>query len=445
MRSGARWHPAAVVPLALLGAISVGTGALMLPGATAGEASAPLLVALFTATSSITTCGVAINDTATYWSTFGHVTIMILTQVGGFGIVTMATLLTLLISDQLGLRNRLLLGSESAGLSIGNAPWVLVRVAVISLVTEGVITLIVAGRLWFVYDYPLGDASWYGVFHAVQAFNNCGFGLYRDNIKEFVGDAWVSLPLTLGVIIGATGFPVLFELWSGWRRPRRWSVHTRLTVLGTLILLAAGFVVILVVEWTNPQTFGPLGVPTKLLASFVQTTVPRSGGYPSIDYSAMRDESFTVAIGLMFIGGGTASAAGGIKVTTFFLLAFVIAAELRGEPDVIIGRRRIAPSTQRLALAVALLGVAATALGTLIMLNFVTNVPYSWVIFEVTSAYSTTGLTTGIVPGLPTAGQVLLILLMFLGRVSSIAAASALVLNRRRRLYRYPEERPLVG
>lgn len=439
-------RPTRIIPLAFLAAIAVSTAMMMLPAARAGPGHAPFLTALFTATSAICTTGLTVKATSDYWSGFGHAVIAVITQIGGFGIMTMAILLTLLASKRLGLHNRLVLQAESAKLGLADTRRVLARVALTMLGCEAAISVIVGGRLWLTYHYPAGRAAWYGVFHAVQAFNNSGFSLFKDGIKDFVGDAWICLPLTFGVIIGSTGFPVLFELRARWRQPTRWSTDTRLTVGGTLVLLTVGFLAMLAIEWTNPKTLGPLGVPDKALAAFVQGTISRSGGLNSLDFGAMRDETGAITVGLMFIGGGSASTAGGIKVTTFFLLAFVIWAELRGEPDVVIGRRRIASTTQRKALTIALLAVGLVMLGTLILLSVTTGLRFYHAAFEATSALSTAGLSTGATPGgLPADGQVVLIILMFVGRVGTIVTASALALKTRQRLYRYPEEQPIVG
>jgi len=438
-------YPVRAVPLAFLGAIAAVTALLMLPGARAGPDSAPFLAALFTATSAVCVTGLNVTDTSEYWSTFGHVIITVATQIGGYGIMTVALLLALVVSQRLGLRNRLLLQAESSGVSLGNVRWVLLRGALIVLVCEAIIAVLLAGRLWLGHAYSPGRALWYGVFHSVQAFNNCGFALFEGSLTKFVGDAWICLPITFGVIAGSVGFPVLFDLQRRWRQPAHWSVQTRLTVGGSITLLVVGFLAMLTIEWANPNTFGPLGVPTKLLAAFVQATMPRSGGFNSVEYGQMRDESIAITIGLMFVGGGSASTAGGIKVTTFFLLAFVLWAEIRGEPDVVVGHRRIATATQRQAMTIALLGVALVALGTLLMMAFTERLRFHWAMFEVVSAFSTTGLTGGVTGDLPTDGQVLLIVLMYVGRLGTILAASALALNTRHRLYRYPEERPIVG
>ncbi|MGC5019760.1 TrkH family potassium uptake protein [Micromonospora sp. DT47] len=438
-------RPVRLVPLVLLAGIAVGTAVLMLPVARAGAGGTPFIEALVVATSSICTAGLDFEDTATYWSPFGHVVIMLLTQAGGFGIMTMALLLTLAVSRQLGLRTRLVLQAEGAGIGLGGARRTLIRIGMTMLGWESAVALLLTARLWLSYDFPLARAAWYGVFHGVQAFNNSGFTLFDGGWSKFVADPWMCLPATTGVIVGSLGFPVLFELRRNWRQPVRWSVHTRLTVGGSLILLVAGFLALLLFEWNNPATFGRLDAPTKALAAFVQGTIPRSGGFNTVDYGAMSQESSTVVIALMFIGGGSASTAGGIKVTTFFLLAYVIWAEVRGEPDVVVGRRRIAEITQRQALTIALLGVAVVAISSLIVIGLTDDVLFYRALFEVTSAFSTAGLGTDITPRLPEPAKYLLIVLLFLGRVGTIAAASALALNTRHRLYHYPEERPIVG
>ncbi|MEV4706026.1 potassium transporter TrkG [Actinoplanes sp. NPDC049316] len=431
--------------MAFLGAIAVGTGLMMLPAARAEPGGAPFVTALFTAASAVCVTGLSVVDTPSYWSGFGLVLLTVLSQIGGFGIMTLATLLSLLVSRRLGLRSRLLAQAESAGLLGGNIRGVLVRVALVMFVSEALISVVLTVRFRAAYDYPWGRAVWEAVFHAVQAFNNAGFALYPDSLVRFVGDWWICVPLALGVLAGSIGFPVLFELAREWRTPGSWSTHTRLTVWGTVLLSVSGFLIFLVFEWSNPGTLGPLGTPAKVLAAFTQDVMTRSGGFNSIDLGAMNTETIAVTNGMMFIGGGSASTAGGIKVTTFFLLAYVIWAEIRGEPDVVIAKRRIAEETQRQAVTVALLGVALVAAGTLAIVLLTDDVPFDRALFEVTSAFATVGLSTGVTASLPTSAQVVLVVLMYVGRVGTIAVGTAIALNTRRRLYRYPEERPLVG
>jgi trk system potassium uptake protein len=261
---------------------------------------------------------------------------------------------------------------------------------------------------------------------------------------RFATDPWVLLPLALAVALGSLGFPVLFELAREVRKPACWSVHTRITVYGTAVLLCAGTLAVLLFEWTNPATLGRLDVPGKILSAVFQGVMPRSGGFSTVDYGHMNPETLALTDALMFIGGGSAGTAGGIKLTTFFLLAFVLLAEVRGDPDVVVGNRRIPMAAQRQALTIALLGVAIVFAATLALQTF-TPYPPDRVLFEVISAFATVGLSTGITPTLGPEAQLILVALMFLGRVGTITVATGLALRGRKVLYRLPEERPIVG
>jgi trk system potassium uptake protein len=437
-------HPARIVPIAFAIAVTVGTLVLLLPISRSGPSGAPPLVALFTSTSVVCVTGLAVVDTATYWSPFGHGALLVLGQVGGFGIMALASLLGLVVARRLGLQSQLVAQAETHSPGLGDLRGILVRVAQWTLLIEVAVAFALAVRFWLGYDYPVGKAVWYGVFHSISAFNHTGFSLFSNNLVGFVGDWWINAPIVLGIVAGSIGFPVVYELSRRIGRPWSWSVHTRITVYGTMVLLAVGFGVMLLFEWSNPATFGPLGVPDKVVAALLQGTSPRTAGFNSVDFGAMNSETLAATDVLMFIGGGSAGTSGGIKVTTFFLLAFVIWAEVRAERDVTIGRRRIAESTQRQALTVALLGVATVAAGTVTLL-LITEHSLEEVLFEATSAFATVGLTTGITPTLSAVAQLVLVLLMFVGRVGTITVASALALSERRARYRYPEERPIVG
>jgi trk system potassium uptake protein TrkH len=344
----------------------------------------------------------------------------------------------------LGLHSRLVTQVETPTFALGDMRGVLLRVAVITLAVEAVTAGLLTIRFWAAYDYPLGQATWHGVFHSVMAFNNAGFALYGDSLIGFVTDPWICVPVMVAVLVGGLGFPVMYELGREFRRPAGWSVHTKITLMGSAVLLAVGTVAFLAWEWFNPATAGPLDVPGKVLTAVFHGAMPRSAGFNALDYGAMRPETLVVTDILMFIGGGSASTAGGIKITTFFLLAFVIWAEVRGEPDVTAFGRRISSAVQRQALAVALLGVAVVVIGTLTLLGL-TQYPLDKAAFEAVSAFTTTGLSTGITSALPGPAQLVLVVLMFIGRVGTITVASALALTSRDRRYRYPEERPIVG
>ena len=230
-------HPARIVPLAFLAAIVVGTVLLSLPYSTPGPTRPPVLTAAFTTVSAVCVTGLTTVDTATYWSPFGQTVIMGLIQVGGFGIMTLATLLGMLVGGKLRLKSSLIAQAETHTLNIGDVRHVVRRVAITMLAFETAFAAVLTARFRCRYDDTWGEAVWHGVFHSVSAFNNAGFALYSDNLIGFVDDAWIMFPICVAIIAGGIGFPVLFELRRRWRAPHQWTVHTRLTVYGSLILL----------------------------------------------------------------------------------------------------------------------------------------------------------------------------------------------------------------
>lgn len=437
-------HPARIVPAAFLGAIVVGTLLLMLPIATPGPARPPMLTAAFTSVSAVCVTGLATVDTSTYWSPFGQAVIIALIQVGGFGIMTLATLLGMLVGGRLRLRSSLIAQAETHTLNIGDVRHVIRRIAVTILIFEAAFAAVLTIRFRIAYDDTWGQALWHGSFHAVSAFNNAGFALYSDSLIGFVDDAWIILPICVAVIAGGIGFPVLFELRRRWLAPSSWTVHTRLTVYGSAILLVLGTIAFLALEWTNAQTLGPLSPAGKVIGGVTGGVVPRTAGFNSVDYGQITPETLSVNYVLMFIGGGSAGTAGGIKVTTFFLLAYVIWTEVRGERDTNIAHRRISSGTLRQALTVALLAIATIATGTMVIL-LATDHTLDVVLFESISAFATVGLSTGITPDLPPVAEATLMVLMYVGRVGTITVATALAHKTRHRHYHLPEERPIVG
>jgi trk system potassium uptake protein len=439
-----RLHPTQLVALAFALAILGGAVLLYLPVSTRAPGSGSFLTAAFHASSAVCVTGLIVADIPNYYSQFGQVVILGLIQVGGFGIMTLTSLLALLVARRLGLRSRLIAQSERAGLELGDVRRVLVGVAALSIFFEALAALVIALRLGITYDYPAGSAIYRGIFHAVSAFNNAGFSLYSDNLIRFVTDGWISLAVAFAIIAGGLGFPVWFELRRWPLAPRRWSIHTKLTLVVTLVLLAFGTLAFLGFEWSNAETLGPLDTPGKLLASFFQGVVPRTAGFNSVDYGALHQESYLVQDMLMFVGTGSAATGGGIKVTTFALLALMVFAELRGDTTVNAFNRRVPPIAQRQALTVAFIALNAVVVCTLILMA-VSPFPLYRTLFEATSAFGTVGLSTGITGDLPASGKITLILLMYLGRVGPQTLGAALVLRERERLYRYPEERPLIG
>jgi trk system potassium uptake protein len=443
-RAKRRGNPTQLIVGGFLAAILTGTALLMLPLASTGDGSAPFLTAWFTATSAVCVTGLIVVDTPVYWSNVGEVVLLVLIQLGGFGLMTVGSLVGLLLSRRIGLRQRMTAQAERGALVLGDVRDVLLRVAAFSLIFEVAAASIITVRLWTTYDEPFGEAVYLGVFHAVSAFNNAGFALYSDSLIGFVTDWWVSLTVAVAVILGGIGFPVLMEVKRTLRSPQRWSLHTKLTLTTTAALLAVGTAAMLVFEWSNPATLGALSTPDSVVAGFFQAVMPRTAGFNSVDTGAMNETTWLATTVLMFIGGGSASTAGGIKVTTFALLAFVIWSETRGDPEVVLFGRSTPSNVQRQALAVALLGLGAVVLGTFVLAS-VSEAGLARSMFESFSAFGTVGLSTGITPTLPAVGQVTLIVLMFIGRVGPITLFAALVLRQRQRLYHLPLERPIIG
>jgi trk system potassium uptake protein TrkH len=437
-------HPAQLVVFAFAVAIALGTLLLLLPVSRAGEGGAPFMVALFTATSAVCVTGLIVVDTPAYWSAFGEAVILCLIQLGGLGIMTAASLLGLLVSRRMGLRSRLAAAAETKSVGIGDVRSVVFGVVKVTLWFELAAAIVLTARFVVGYDQRLDRAAYYGVFHAVSAFNNAGFALYSDSLMRYATDPWVSLPIAVAVISGGLGFPVLFELRKQFGHPRHWSLHTKLTITMTLALLVIGFLFVTGSEWSNPGTLGALPPADRPLAGFFHSVMPRTAGFNSLDVSQMHDGTLLGTIILMFIGGGSASTAGGIKVTTFVVLLFVIYADIRGDFTVNAFHRQIGSRLQRQALTVALLAVAIVVGSTLLIMEM-TKFALRDVLFEVTSAFATVGLSTGITADLPTAGQALLVILMFVGRLGPITLAAAVALRERQRLYQFPEGRPIIG
>ena len=436
-------RPGRLVIVGFVGAVAAGTLLLLLPIAASGE-PASFMEALFTATSAVCVTGLIVTDTPVFWSGFGQAVILALIQIGGLGVMTVASLLGVLVTRRLDLSSRLVAAASTRTVSLGDVRRTLVRVVMLALVVEAVVALVLTARFAVGYDEPLGRALWYGVFHAVSAYNNAGFALFSSSLMDFVADPWIVVPICLATIVGGLGLPVVLEVLRERLHPARWSVHTKITLLMTALLLLGGSVFFLVAEWDNGATMGSLDSGGRVLASFTQSVQARTAGFNSVNTGEMHTETWLGTIILMFIGAGSGGTAGGIKVTTFAVLAVVIWSELRGDPDATVFDRRISPATQRQALTLALLAVAIVVLPTLWM-TALSPFTVDQILFEVTSAFTTTGLSTGITAQLAWYHQVVLVLLMFIGRLGPITLGTALALRARRRLYRLPESAPIIG
>nr|WP_300337043.1 potassium transporter TrkG [Actinomyces sp.] len=438
----ARFAPAKLAVLVFASIIVAVTALLSLPVATpAGKPAASFVDALFTATSAVCVTGLTTVDTATAWSTFGQGVIILGAAVGGLGIMTMASLLSFAVSRHVGLTQRMLAATENQS-RLGDVASLLRAVIYTALGVEVLLTLVLLPR-FLTLDLDPWHALWYAVFMSASIFNNAGFVIMPEGLAPYASDWCMVLPIIIGTFVGAIGFPVILDVMRH-RRPRLWTLHTKLTLTTYLALTALSSLTIAAFEWTNPETYGPLPVGGKLLTALLNGVNARSSGLSTIAPEHMHEATWFLQDALMFIGGGSASTAGGIKVSTFAVLLLAVAAEARGDQDIEAFGRRITLPTVRLSVAVALIGSAAVGLSTLLLLQL-TDLSLDRVLFEAISAFATVGLSTGITPLLPESGKYVIIVLMFVGRVGTMTAASALAMRERRRVIRMPAERPLIG
>ncbi len=437
-------HPLRLLVAAFAGLIAVGTVLLALPIAAQGDFRPSLAIALFTATSAVCVTGLTLVDTGTSWSGFGQGVILLLIQLGGLGIVTLATVVFLAISNRVGSLHIRALAAETGVDSLSSISRLVRTIVVVTLSLEAIVAIVLGLRFFVSYGFSPGDAMYHGIFHAVSAWNNAGFSLYGNSAGAFLRDPLVLVTLSAAIVFGGIGFPVLRGLWQHRLSFDKWSLHMKLMVSATLILLGIGVLGFVVFEWSNPATFGDLSVNQKFFAGLFQSVQPRTAGFNAVDTSALSEESILVTIALMFIGGGSASTAGGIKVTTFALLAFVMWAEMRGNQDVSLFKRRVPSSVQRQAVTISLatLGIATAATFALLVVSE-TNLVAG--VFEVVSALGTVGLSMGGIDYESDASKILVSVLMFVGRLGPLTLASALAARSLPSLFRYPEDRPLIG
>lgn len=438
----ARQSPARLALGVFAGVVLIFTALLSLPAATASGERAPFIDALFTATSAVCVTGLTTVPTGTYWSTFGQAIILVGIKVGGLGVMTLASILGLAVTRRLGLTAKLMTASETKTTRLGEVGSLIRVVIITSTALEFAIALLLFPR--FIYlNETINEAIWHSVFYAVSAFNNAGFVPTEHGLMPHANDWMLLIPIMLGMFIGALGFPVILNI-ARKGRFALWSLHAKLTVVTSAGLVLVGWIWFLFVEWANPLTLGTLSWSEKLLSSSFMAFMPRSGGFSTIDTNGLHEASWLVTDALMFVGGGSASTAGGIKVSTLAVLMLAILAEARGDQDIEAFGRRIPRDTLRQAVAVTFVGATIVLVSCLLLLE-ITGFTLDVILFEVISAFATVGLSTGITADIPTSGQYVLVGLMFVGRVGTMTLGAALALRSRRRVIRLPEERPIIG
>jgi len=427
-------NPWRFIVLSFLFIILAGTFLLMLPFSSRSGRFTDPLTALFTATSATCVTGLVVVDTGTYWSLFGQIVILLLIQLGGISYMTLLSFVALLLRRQVFLHERILLHETLNTWSIRGVMRLarLVLFTVILFEGIGAISLF----LVFVRSYPVITSIKFGVFHSISAFCNAGFDLL-GGFRSFTG--YVDNPLlvftvTFLIIFGGIGFIVIYDLKSNHFTWRKLTLHSKLAILTTIILIASGMLVISILEWKNPNTLGNLSIRGKLLGAYFQSVTPRTAGFNTVSIGGMYPETLLFIILLMFIGASPGGTGGGIKTVTFAVLLFAVRATLMGYENVEVFGRKLYWDSVRRAWALFFMSLGLIFVSWFILL-LTENFPPLNLLFEITSAFGTVGLSTGITPGLSPLGKIVIILDMYLGRVGLVVFGLSLLYPLRRKAH----------
>jgi Trk-type K+ transport system membrane component len=447
-----------LIAIAFTVLILIGTALLMMPMSSNTGQVTNFFDALFVASSAITVTGLSTVDTSIHWSTTGHVILALLIQIGGFGIIGFATLVGYLLEGKISLKSRMSVFSESSATRQSDVKALLKNIAKLMIFFQLVLFVFLAFRFLTEYKYPVDEALAHGAFHAITAFNQAGFALYTDSLVRFASDGWIIFPVFIIATLASLGFPVLAEIRdrlklriyvmmskeADYSMPRQWSLNSRIVLWASLLLLIIGAVGIAVAEWSNPATLGAMDPFQKMVSSMFTSSMTRSTGLNTIDTGAMDSGTWIGMNILMFIGGASASTAGGIKIGTAVVLFYIVLTEIRGDAAVNVGNRRLPRSMQRQALTILTI-YSLVIIGSLLLLRFTTQFSTDQLLFEIISAAGTVGLSTGITADLPQHAKFLLSLLMLFGRLGPIVVATSLALRKTKRHFEYPRESPLIG
>lgn len=437
------YNPAQLFVISFALMIIIGTIVFSLPIATTDGEGLSFIDAFFTATSAVCTTGLAVVDKGTMLTTFGQVVLLILIQIGGLGIMTMGTILTLLLGKKITFRQRMYVQQQLSYSSLEGIVRLIKRVIIFTFVIEALGAVIFTLR--WLPEMGLDRAIYNGIFHSVSNFNNAGFDILGNfnSFTNYVNDPIINIVMILLVISGGLGFIVIVELLE-YRQKRRLSLHTKVVLSTTTILLALGALVIFVIEWSNPRTLGSLEFGGQQFSSFFQSVSVRSDGSSTIAIGDMRQASLLFLIILMFIGSSPGSTGGGIRTTTFAVLIGAVWAMLRGRRDVVFFKQRVETNKVYKSLTITIIAVVIILMTTM-LLSITEQADFLTVLFEATSAYGTVGMSMGLTPDLTVFGKVIISIAMFVGRLGPLTIAFAMTFNRKEERFRYAEGEIIVG
>lgn len=418
--------------------VVVGGVLLKLPIATEREIS--WLDALFFSTSAATVTGLTPIDPGSTFTVFGEVVLMILIQVGGLGIMTFAVLVVIMLGKKIGMKQRMLMQEALNQPSLGGVIRLARNLLLFSLFMECIGVILLA--IDWVPKMGWAKGLYYSLFHTIAAFNNAGFALWPDNLSRFVGNPIVNVTITLLIIVGGLGFTVVFDVLYQ-RRWRKLSLHTKLMLVMTLIVNVLAIVAIFLFEHNNPKTLGSLPFREQLWAAYFQGITPRTAGFNTVDIGSLKDPTAMLMIFLMFIGAGSTSTGGGIKLTTFAVIIFAVMSFLKGKEETTIRMRTIRHTTILRALAIASMSMLFIFLVTMI-LTLTEDAPFLVLLFEVVSAFGTVGLSMNMTPHLSAVGKMLIIVVMLFGKLGPLTLVYSIAKPKKTNI-RYPNGDILTG
>jgi len=400
---------------------------------------------LFTSTSAVCVTGVVVVDTGTHWNMAGQIIILILIQIGGLGIMTMATSVALIIGRKISLRSRLIMQVALNQFTIQGVVRLTKYIIITTFVIEGIGAFFLTMN--FIPQYGLPDSIFYGIFHSVSAFCNAGFDIIGGgrSLTPYTENLSVNFIIMCLIILGGLGFTVIIDLVRS-RSYKKLTLHSKIVVMMTLTLILLGFVLFFVMEFNNPNTMKDLSLKGKLTASMFQSVTTRTAGFNTIALDQMYDSSKLLTIILMFIGGSPGSTAGGMKTTTIALVVLLIISVVKGRQDVEFSKRRISRDNVNRALTVVGVGLSIGFVVTFMLTITEKGADFITLLFEAISALGTVGLSLGYTSSLSVLGQIIIIFTMFAGRVGALTIVFALAAqSENKALIRYPESKVSVG
>lgn len=426
------------------GLITIGTFLLMLPFAHKAEGFTPLLVAFFTATSATTVTGLAVQDTATYWTRHGQIVILAMIYVGGLGIMTLATFLIVLVGQRITIAQRLLVREILLIDQLGGLVRLAIGIVVVATIIQVIGFLVLFLRFYFLY--PLDEALWLAVFHSISGFNGAGFVAFNESgqLMAFRHDIFVLSTITLLIVIGAISYLVIFDL-VRYRKTSVLSLNTKLVLVFSGALTFIGTLLFLVLEYRNPETLGQLSFMDKIIDSVFQVNSGRTAGFSLFHLDTTNEYTNIFTAVFMLIGGASGSVSGGIKVNTFAIIVLSVIATLKGRDQANAFGREIPLDLVKKAMVIFTLSIGFVFLMVFLLGITEDQIPLSGLLFESISAFGTVGLTTGITPSISSIGQIILIIGMFIGKLGPLVVGISMVQRVDKKLFKFTEESVLIG